>query len=117
MRALGGIFTRSRSTESTERKVSFKKSTRITFENCTTTILFVTTKDVVDNLTKVFEGFSLKSTVVGSFISNECNLSIKRTTRYPIARNNGTKLDHRVKWVQDMANSNTSFLQQDYVFF
>ncbi|ORE04949.1 hypothetical protein BCV72DRAFT_186131, partial [Rhizopus microsporus var. microsporus] len=72
---------------------------------------FATIKDVVDDLTKVFEGFSLKSTVVGSFISNECNLSIKRVTRHPVARNSDTKLDHRIKWVQGMAKLNMSFLQ------
>lgn len=71
---------------------------------------FAITNDVVDDLTKVFEGFSLKSIVVGSFISNECNLSIKRATRHPVARNNDTKLDHRVKWAQGMAKSNMSFL-------
>lgn len=72
---------------------------------------FATTKDVFDDLTKAFEGFSLKSTIVGPFISNECNLSIKRVTRHPVARNNDTKPDYRVKWVQDMAKTNMSFLQ------
>ncbi|KAI8642306.1 hypothetical protein BD408DRAFT_387596, partial [Parasitella parasitica] len=39
------------------------------------------TKDAVDSLTENFENFSLKETVVGEFISRECNLSIKSVTR------------------------------------
>ncbi|KAI7903744.1 uncharacterized protein BX663DRAFT_485845 [Cokeromyces recurvatus] len=35
--------------------------------------------DVVDELAKSFEGFSPKETVVGKFISTECNLSIKKS--------------------------------------
>ncbi|KAG1047513.1 hypothetical protein G6F43_010043 [Rhizopus delemar] len=37
--------------------------------------------DAVEDLTKNFEGFTLKDTVVGKFISTECNLSIKATSR------------------------------------
>lgn len=39
---------------------------------------FETMKDAADSLTEALEGFTLKETIVGSLISNECNISIKR---------------------------------------
>jgi hypothetical protein len=54
--------------------------------------------------------------VVGSFISNECDLSIKRTTHYPAARNNNTQFDLHIKWVQGKAKLNMGFIQTVFLF-
>ncbi|KAG2192948.1 hypothetical protein INT47_004687 [Mucor saturninus] len=51
--------------------------------------------DAVEELTKNFEGFTLRETVVGKFISTECNLSIKKITRHPVARNQNAKIKER----------------------
>lgn len=52
--------------------------------------------DAVEELTKNFEGFTLKETVVGKFISTECNLSIsKKFTRHLIVRNQPAKIKER----------------------
>ncbi|KAG2190476.1 hypothetical protein INT47_003004, partial [Mucor saturninus] len=67
------------------------------------------TKDAVDSLTENFENFSLKETVVGEFISKECNLSIKRITRHPKARNDPVKLKARREWVEEWSKTSMDF--------
>jgi hypothetical protein len=47
-------------------------------------------QDAVENLTKSFEGLA-------EFMKEECNLSIKAVTRYPVARNSRTTLGTRAK--------------------
>lgn len=37
----------------------------------------VTRQDAVDALTAAFEGYNLKETQVGTYIKNECNLTVK----------------------------------------
>ncbi|KAI9259947.1 hypothetical protein EDC94DRAFT_585388 [Helicostylum pulchrum] len=66
-------------------------------------------KDAVDNLTEIFENFNLKETVVGEFISKECNLSIKRITRHPKARNSPEKIKARREWVELWSNTTMNF--------
>lgn len=66
-------------------------------------------KDAVDNLTEIFENFNLKETVVGEFISKECNLSIKRITRHPKARNSPEKIKSRREWVELWSNTTMNF--------
>jgi hypothetical protein len=44
-------------------------------------------QDAVASLIKAFEGFSLKRTSVGNFILYDCNLTFKRITPQPLARN------------------------------
>lgn len=65
--------------------------------------------DAVDELTKSFEGFSLKETVVGKFISTECNLSIKKVTRHPVARNQNAKVIERREWVEKWSKTDMDY--------
>lgn len=65
--------------------------------------------DAVEDLTKNFEGFMLKDTVVGKFISTECNLSIKAITRHPVARNQGAKIKERREWVETRSKTNMDY--------
>ncbi|KAI8090311.1 uncharacterized protein B0P05DRAFT_331870 [Gilbertella persicaria] len=58
-----------------------------------------TTDEVVDSLTKAFEGFSLKRSTVNSFILHECNLTRKRLVRHPAARNDEQRIQERYEWV------------------
>ncbi|KAI9332752.1 hypothetical protein BD770DRAFT_301157, partial [Pilaira anomala] len=53
-----------------------------------------TRQDAVESLTEAFENFNLKTTAVGNFILYECNLTVKRVTLQPLARNS---LDNREK--------------------
>jgi hypothetical protein len=46
----------------------------------------VTRRDTVVSLTSAFEGFALKESQVGTFIKNECKLTVKRITRHPEIR-------------------------------
>ncbi|KAI8098193.1 uncharacterized protein B0P05DRAFT_576595 [Gilbertella persicaria] len=52
-------------------------------------------EDAVESLTKAFEGFNLKKSSVGSFILNECNLTVKRVTRHPEGRNTPGRIEER----------------------
>ncbi|KAL7311341.1 hypothetical protein PS15m_009115 [Mucor circinelloides] len=54
-----------------------------------------TRQDAVDALTAAFEGFSLKETLVGTYIKNECNLTVKQITCRPAARNSPDTLPRR----------------------
>ncbi|KAG2214756.1 hypothetical protein INT45_001352 [Circinella minor] len=65
--------------------------------------------DAVEELTKNFEGFTLKETVVGKFISTECNLSIKKITRHPVARNQNAKIKERREWVETWAKTDMDY--------
>lgn len=60
---------------------------------------YTTTDEVIDSLSKAFEGFSLKKSTVNSFILHECNLSVKRLVRHSVARNDETRIDARYEWV------------------
>ncbi|KAI8642041.1 hypothetical protein BD408DRAFT_432794 [Parasitella parasitica] len=59
-----------------------------------------TRQDVADALTAAFEGFSLKASQVGTFIKDDCNLTVKRITRRPAARNSPESLLRRKEWVE-----------------
>ncbi|KAG1467189.1 hypothetical protein G6F56_004546 [Rhizopus delemar] len=72
---------------------------------------YMTTDEVVDSLTKTFEGFSLKSSTVNNYILHECNLSMKRVTRRPQARNDERRIEARYKWVIKYDNSDMDYLQ------
>ncbi|OBZ66117.1 hypothetical protein A0J61_11920, partial [Choanephora cucurbitarum] len=60
---------------------------------------YTTTDEVVDSLTKAFEGFTLKQSTVNSFILHECDLTIKRLQRQPKARNDPARNQARYDWV------------------
>lgn len=70
-----------------------------------------TIQDASRNLTESFEGFNLKSTVVGKFISEECNFSIKRPTRHPAARNDEKRKRERFEWVQKITETDMNYLE------
>lgn len=72
---------------------------------------YITTDEVVDSLTKAFEGFTLKKSTVNGFILHECNLTIKRLQRQPKARNDPTRIDARYEWVIKYDNLDIEFLQ------
>ncbi|KAI9338124.1 hypothetical protein BD770DRAFT_431762 [Pilaira anomala] len=60
---------------------------------------YTTTDEVVDSLTKAFEGFMLKKSTLNNFILHECHLTIKRLQRQPKARNDPKCIDARYEWV------------------
>ncbi|KAI9256053.1 hypothetical protein EDC94DRAFT_586897 [Helicostylum pulchrum] len=65
--------------------------------------------NAVDSLTENFGNFSLKETVVGEFISKECNLSINTMTRHPKARNDPDRLKVRCEWVEMWSKTSMDF--------
>ncbi|KAL7313932.1 hypothetical protein PS15m_012363 [Mucor circinelloides] len=69
-----------------------------------------TRKDAVDALTAEFEGFNLKESQVGTFIRNECNLTVKRITRHPMARNSPDTLLKRKVWVEKWSQTDMDYL-------
>ncbi|CEP12586.1 hypothetical protein [Parasitella parasitica] len=69
-----------------------------------------TRKDAVDALTAAFEGFNLKESQVGTFIRNECNLTVKRITRHPKARDSPDTLLKRKVWVEKWSQTDMDYL-------
>lgn len=59
---------------------------------------YTTTDEVIDSLSKGFEGFSLKKPIVNSFILHKCNLSVKRLVCHSVDRNDETHIDVRYEW-------------------
>lgn len=59
---------------------------------------YTTTDEVIDSLSKGFEGFSLKKPIVNSFILHECNPSVKRLVCHSVDRNDETHIDVRYEW-------------------
>ena len=51
--------------------------------------------EAVDDLTKSFEGLSIKKSRVAEFMKEECNISLKKASRQPIARNSTAQLEKR----------------------
>lgn len=58
-------------------------------------------QDAVKNLTKSFEGLEIMKNKVTEFMIEECNLSIKVTTRHPLARNSNKTLVARAKFIEE----------------
>jgi hypothetical protein len=57
------------------------------------------TIDAVESLTEAFEEISLEETSFGQFVLHECNLTIKRATFHPSARNDEERLlEERFNW-------------------
>ncbi|GAA5815982.1 hypothetical protein MFLAVUS_009501 [Mucor flavus] len=67
--------------------------------------------DAIEELTKNFEGFTLKETVVGKFISIKSNLSIKTITRHPVARNQTAKIKERREWVETWSKTDMNYTE------
>jgi hypothetical protein len=66
-------------------------------------------KDAIDGLTENFENFSLKETVVGKYIREDCNLTIKKVTRHPHARNTDNTRKERHDWVKTWSKTDMDF--------
>lgn len=74
--------------------------------------------DAVESLKEAFKNFSLKETSVGNFILNECNLTVKRTTLQPLARNSPDNLEKRHSWIKKWAETtDMNYLQNPGVSF
>lgn len=71
-----------------------------------------TRRDAVDSLTEEFQNFNLKETSVGNFILYECNLTFKRATLHPVARNSAENLDKRYHWAKKwVENTDMNYLK------
>lgn len=55
--------------------------------------------DAMDFLTQKFSDLSVQKSTVHKFLRTECNLSFKKLTTQPAARNNPTKIQQRKDWV------------------
>ncbi|CAO3654700.1 unnamed protein product [Mucor hiemalis] len=72
-----------------------------------------TRADAVERLTDAFEGFSLKTTSVGNFILHECNLTVKKVTLHPKARNSPENIESRYNWAKQwVENSDMNYLEE-----
>lgn len=71
-----GTFTKNEPSRKTPKSVSFKRNIKSGLIQFFDKYPHARVTDAVDELTKSFEGFRLKETVVGKFISTECNLRI-----------------------------------------
>lgn len=72
---------------------------------------YTTTDEAVESLTKTFEGFNLKKSTVNSFILHDCNLSMKKLTRQPVARNDITRIKARYEWVLKWTATDMDYIQ------
>ncbi|KAI9254378.1 hypothetical protein EDC94DRAFT_678950 [Helicostylum pulchrum] len=59
--------------------------------------------DAMESLTQKFSDLTVKKSAVYNFLKDECNLSFKKLTRLPVARNNSDKIQARkdgvIKWI------------------
>ncbi|KAG2192435.1 hypothetical protein INT46_000767 [Mucor plumbeus] len=70
-----------------------------------------TRQDAVDSLMEAFKGFNLKKTVVGEFILHDCNLTVKRISKHPKARNKPEMIEARYVWVTERLKTDMNYLQ------
>lgn len=68
------------------------------------------TSDLIESLTESFEGFILKESRVADFVLNECNITVKKVTRHPVARNSETTLENRKKCVEKWCQTDMYYL-------
>lgn len=66
-------------------------------------------QDAVEMLTSKFAGLEIKKSRVHEFMRDECNLSIKQTTRWPEARANEDNVQNRYDWVIRWSNTDMDF--------
>ncbi|EIE85106.1 hypothetical protein RO3G_09816 [Rhizopus delemar RA 99-880] len=64
----------------------------------------------VDSLTHSFADLSIKKSTVHNFLKSECNLSFKRVTLRPVARNDTTKIAARLAWVKHWTMTDMNYL-------
>ncbi|KAG1142322.1 hypothetical protein G6F37_005958 [Rhizopus arrhizus] len=100
-----------------EQKLLFVKTSQLQEEHKVHLINFydehpqARVSDAVASLTEKFENFTLKNSSVQVFLKNECNLSFKRITRHPVARNNDLKLANRKAWAEEWSKTDMNFLE------
>lgn len=56
--------------------------------------------DAMDSLTQKFADLSVKKSTIHNFLKAECNLSFKKLTTQPAARNSPVKIQERMDWVK-----------------
>ncbi|ORY91027.1 hypothetical protein BCR43DRAFT_446369, partial [Syncephalastrum racemosum] len=67
--------------------------------------------DVVDALTEKFDGLTITmSTEQDLFMTEECRLSLKRTTLQPEARNSPATIEKRLLWAKRWAATDLDFV-------
>lgn len=62
-------------------------------------------------LTQKFSDLSVKKSTVHNFLKTECNLSFKKLTTQPAARNNPTKIQDRKDWVTKWSATDMNYLE------
>ncbi|OAD72084.1 hypothetical protein PHYBLDRAFT_147065 [Phycomyces blakesleeanus NRRL 1555(-)] len=80
-----------------DQTLSLKEDTELTFSTSTTRIHWLVSLTQWA-LTKRFANFTLKKNSVHKISKTECNLSFKKITIHPVARNNPTKITDRLVW-------------------
>ncbi|GAA5809516.1 hypothetical protein MFLAVUS_002925 [Mucor flavus] len=72
-----------------------KKASEPTIQNETERSKDIVKDDAVEMLTSKFAGLEIKKSRVHEFMRDECNLSLKQTTRWPEARANEHNVQNR----------------------
>ncbi|KAG1056191.1 hypothetical protein G6F43_001897 [Rhizopus delemar] len=67
--------------------------------------------DAIDFLTQKFSDLSVKKSIVHNFLKAECNLSFKKLTTQPAARNNPVKIQDRMDWVLKWSATDMNYLE------
>ncbi|KAI7862345.1 hypothetical protein BDF14DRAFT_1891764 [Spinellus fusiger] len=70
----------------------------------------------MDSSTWAFEGINHKTTCVGDFILHKCNLTVKRPTFQPLARNYPNAIERHYLWIQRWVKNSVMSLLHNYVF-
>jgi transposase len=65
--------------------------------------------EAVESLTKEFENLEIKKTRVNEFMKNECNLSFKKATFWPEARQSTAKISARLEWAKKWSQADLEF--------
>ncbi|KAI9007966.1 hypothetical protein CLU79DRAFT_777301 [Phycomyces nitens] len=77
-----------------------------------TAMTITSIQDATDTLVVAFKGFGLKESQVGIFIRNDCNLTVKRITRHPKARNSSETLLKRKELGRKMVANRRGLAEQ-----
>ncbi|OAD71612.1 hypothetical protein PHYBLDRAFT_170276 [Phycomyces blakesleeanus NRRL 1555(-)] len=67
--------------------------------------------DAMESLTQKFSDLTVKKSTVHNFLKNECNLSFKKLTHLPVARNNSDKIQARKNWVIKWTATDMNYLE------
>ena len=70
-----------------------------------------TIQDAVEELMNKFSGLEIKKSRVHEFMKDECNLSMKKATFWPEARNSEDNLQKRLQWVMKWSQTDMDFFK------